>query len=81
MCVHREIRAIAARSGEWWWCQECGMLRDPEGRWHRHAGSPRVLVAPPPDPSAGVLGPRPPSTLPAQPEPGPEWTPPRAAHD
>ena len=45
MCQHDDVKIIAARSGEWWWCEDCGSLRDPAGRWFKSRKAARVAVA------------------------------------
>jgi hypothetical protein len=56
MCPHNEVKTIAARSGEWWWCEDCGSLRDPQGRWFKSRKTARVAVALKDDPKpAGIV--------------------------
>ena len=45
MCKHDDVKIIAARSGEWWWCEDCGSVRDPECRWFKPRTLARVSVA------------------------------------
>lgn len=49
MCKHNDVKIIAAKSGEWWWCEDCGEIRDPEGRWFKpkRTALPRVALREP----------------------------------